>query len=316
MPCKALAAVGLSVLLAVAAGCASPTPTPVPTATATSTPIPATPTPSVYAAGLGYASAERLEGGDAEIYADSFADAKALGLGDADARDYANALVYFNAIASFNNWPTHAAEEVIAEFTAAYDEAIKINGASGREALSHAYAAQRGNEASAAAFAAAFAQTDASGVAAHVYANEYVPPGYAPEGEAGVVDEFADRLAGALARGYATSSASSVQERLNYAAEYYDGYSAVVFRAAHEQGYTNESRMRVLAEVTAALPEERTRVYASSYADARLAGRSDAEAATYAAAYEEAYTSQINAGATEEEARRHAAAFASAALGP
>lgn len=46
MPCKALAAVGLSVLLAVAAGCASPTPAP---------------TPSVYAAGLGYASAEGLE---------------------------------------------------------------------------------------------------------------------------------------------------------------------------------------------------------------------------------------------------------------
>ena len=322
MPCKALAAVGLSVLLAVAAGCASPTPTPEPTATpsptATATSAPtATPAPrlSEYAAGSAYASAERLEGEDAEIYADSFADAKALGLGDADARDYANALVYLNAISSFNNWPTHAAEEVIAAFIAAYDEAVKVNGASGLEALSWAYAAQRGNEASAAAFALAFAQTDASGVAAHVYANEYVPPGYAPEGGAGVADEFADRLAGALARGYATSSASSVQERLNYAGEYYDGYADAVFRAAHEQGYTNESRMRVLAEVIAAWPEEQAHIYASSYADARLAGRSDADAATYAAAYEEAYTSQVNAGATEDEARRHAAAFASAALG-
>ena len=322
MPCKVLAAVGLSVLLVIIVGCASPTPTPEPTAapsptaTATSAPTPqSTATPSEYAAGLAYASEERLEGGDAEIYADSFADAKALGLGDADARDYANALVYLNAITSLNNWPTHAAEEVIAAFIAAYDEAVKVNGASGREALSRAYATQRGNEASAAAFASAFAQTDASGVAAHVYANEYVPPGYAPEGGAGVADEFADRLAGALARGYATSSASNVQERLNYAAEYYDGYAGAAFRAAHEQGYTNESRMRVLAEVIAAWPEEQAHIYASSYADARLAGRSDAEAGIYAAAYEEAYISQVNDGAEEDEARRRAAAFASAALG-
>lgn len=316
MPCTALAAVGLSVLLAIIVGCASPTPTPEPTAapspTATATSAPTlqpTAPPSEYAAGLAYASAERLEGGDAEIYADAFADAKALGLGDADARDYANALVYLNAISSFNNWPTPAAEEVIAEFIAAYDEGVKVNGASGREALSRAYAAQRGNEASAAVFASAFAQTDASGVAAHVYANEYAPAHYAPE------DEFFDRLAGALARGYATSSASSVQERLNYAGEYYDGYVGAALRAAHEQGYTNESRMRVLAEVTAALPEERTHIYASSYADARLAGRSDSEAGIYAAAYEEAYISQINGGAAEDEARRRAAAFASAALG-
>ena len=231
-----------------------------------------------------------LKGGDAEIYAEAFADAKAIGLGDADARDYANALVYLNAIASFNDWPV--AEERIVEFIAAYDEAVKVNGVSGREALSQAYAAQRGDEASAAAFAAAFAQTDASGVAAHVYANEYVPPHYAPEGEAVVVDELANSLAGVLARGYATSSASSVQERLNYAGEYYDGYTEAVFRAAHEQGYTNESRMRALADVIAALPEEQTHIYASSYADAGLAGRSDEDAATYAAAYEEAYTSQ------------------------
>ena len=32
------------------------------------------------------------------------------------------------------------AEERIAEFIAAYDEAVEVNGASGREALSHAYA--------------------------------------------------------------------------------------------------------------------------------------------------------------------------------
>ena len=60
------------------------------------------------------------------------------------------------------------------------------------------------------------------------------------------------------------------------------------------------------------MPEERTHIYASSYADARLAGRSDAEAAIYAAAYEEAYMSQINDGAAEDEARRRAAAFAGA----
>ena len=39
------------------------------------------------------------------------------------------------------------------------------------------------------------------------------------------------------------------------------------------------------------------------------------EAAIYAAAYEEAYISQINDGATEEDVRRRAAALADAALG-
>ena len=73
--------------------------------------------------------------------------------------------------------------------------------------------------------------------------------------------------------------------------------------------------MRALSDVIAALPEEQAHIYASSYADAGLADRSFDEAATYAAAYEEAYTSQIGDGATEEEARRYAAALADAALG-
>ena len=62
-------------------------------------------------------------------------------------------------------------------------------------------------------------------------------------------------------------------------------------------------------------PEDRAHIYALSYADEKLAGRSDADAETYAAAYEEAYTSQINDGATEEDARLYAAAFADAKLG-
>ena len=62
-------------------------------------------------------------------------------------------------------------------------------------------------------------------------------------------------------------------------------------------------------------PEDRAHIYALSYADEKLAGRSDAEAATYAEAYEEAYTSQINDGATEDEARLYAVAFADAKLG-
>ena len=68
-------------------------------------------------------------------------------------------------------------------------------------------------------------------------------------------------------------------------------------------------------KVRAAWSEERAHIYASSYADEKLAGRSDADAATYAAAYEEAYTSQIKGGATEDEARLYAAAFADAKLG-
>ena len=77
MPCKALAAVGLSVLLAVAAGCASPTPMP---------------TPSVYAAGLGYASAEGLEGGDAAAYEEAYISQINDGATEEDARRRAAAL--------------------------------------------------------------------------------------------------------------------------------------------------------------------------------------------------------------------------------
>ena len=56
-------------------------------------------------------------------------------------------------------------------------------------------------------------------------------------------------------------------------------------------------------------------IYALTYADAKLAGREYQDAATYAAAYEEAYTSQKAQGATNEDAHLYAAAFADAKLG-
>ena len=57
------------------------------------------------------------------------------------------------------------------------------------------------------------------------------------------------------------------------------------------------------------------RLYALTYADALLAGREERDAARYAVAYEEAYTSQKEQGATDEDAHLYAAAFADAKLG-
>ena len=323
MACKALAVVCLFVALIIA-GCASPTPTPEPTATPsptpttepTPTPTPqptATPTPTH---GLTTPNEESLEGEDAKTYSSAFADARALGLGDADARDYANALVYLNAVAVAAAWPSYMAEDLIGAFIAAFDEAVKTDGAAASDAVSYAYSiAFDGDEARAAAYSKAFAQTEASGVASHFYAFYYVQE--LGRGVTSPPDEYADfhaSLAEANARGYTLSSASTVQERLAYADLYMSGYTDAILMAAHERGYAREWVARNWAEFIAGR-EERTHIYALSYADALLAGREDQDVGTYATAYEEAYTSQKEQGATDEDAHLYAAAFADAKLG-
>ena len=330
MACKASAVAGLFVLLIVA-GCASPTPTPEPTPTPSSTPTAeptptqtpqptATPTPTH---GLTTPNEESLEGEDAKTYSSAFADAKALGLGDADARDYANALVYLNAHFYFNALSgTYIAEKVIGRFIEAFDEAVKTDGAAASDAVSYAYAiAFDGDEARAAAYSKAFAQTEASGVASHVYAFYYVQE--LGRGATSPPDEYADfhaSLAEANARGYTLSSASSVQERLAYAGLYMSGYSDAILMAAHERGYTGESVAANVAAnwaevISGAGGEERAHIYALAYADALLAGLEGWDVRTYATAYEEAYTSQKEQGATDEDAHLYAAAFADAKLG-
>ena len=259
MAWKALAVVGLFVALIIA-GCAAPTPTPEPTATPSPTPQPTatvtpTPTPQPTATSSatlpaptppppGLATPEGgFEGEDAKTYSSAFADAKALGLGDADARDYANALVYLNALAVAAAWDAFIAENVIGRFIEAFDEAVRTDGAAASDAVSYAYAiAFDGDEARAAAYSKAFAQTEASGVASHLYAVYYVQE--LGRGVTSPPDEYADfqaSLAGANARGYTLSSASSVQERLAYADLYMSGYTDAILMAAHERGYTGES---------------------------------------------------------------------------
>ena len=307
MPRKALAVVGLFVALIVA-GCASPTPTPEPMAapspTPTTEPTP-TPTPTTApqptanqdsrlaerAAALGYAREEGLEGEDAETYASAFADAMALGLDDAGSRRYANALVYLNALAVAAAWSAFTAENVIGAFIAAFNEAVKTDVAAASYAVSYAYAIALDNdETCAAEYSRGFAQTEASGVASHVYAVNYVQPCGLRDR---ALDAFAASLAEASARGYALSSASSVRERLAYADWYMSGYNEAILTAAHERSYTREALAYNWANVMAG-EETRAHTYA----------------ATYAMAYEEAYTSQAEGGATEEDAHLHAAAHA------
>lgn len=372
-------------------------------------------------AGLGYAGADGLEDGDAEIYAGAFADAKALGIGNADARAYASGVVYHaaagpidnyfpEAAASLNNIPL-SEEEVQAallDYSTAFEAAVI-----GDVPLPIADALGRASEAArrnfwwpfsfvdapintfAENYALAFTQTDAAGVEAHGYASIYA--GYIHSGDS---DDSAANLANADVRGYERSRATSVRQRLDYAIAYRRGYGQAVWRAKPEQGYTDESHIYawagayadaygrglseannngwdnpILAAYDYALvfahlkvdmkfpdqdaylgadslfrgrryaserasgddvyrsyawgyysgyfdkkvrdgwSEERAHIYALSYADAKLAGREDQDAATYATAYEEAYTSRKEQGATDEDAHLYAAAFADAKLG-
>lgn len=368
-----------------------------------------TPRPPEYTAGLGYAGAEGLEDVDAETYAGAFADAKALGLGNADARAYASGVVYHSAVAARNGFPAEDDKAALADYAAAFARAV-----GGDSPLPLADALGRASEAARRngwwpfssendstetsfeeTYAVAFAQTDATGITAHGYASVYA--GYIYSGN---MEEEAANLADASVRGYERSRSKNVLQRINYGVAYRRGYEEAVWRAEPEQGYTEEHQIYVWAaayadaygrglsraesrgwdnpgyaayeyarifalgkvdlgfsdqdaylnadsyfrgvhyatekglaeeahdsyawnyyriyfnqKVLAGWSEERAHIYASSYADAKLAGRSDADAATYATAYEEAYTSQINDGATEDEARLYAAAFADAKLG-
>ena len=387
---------------------ATPTATPRPTATPTpaGTPTP-TPRPPEYTAGLGYASADGLEDGDAETYAGAFADAKALGLGNADARAYASGVVYHAATAAINSSSEEEDRAALADYAAAFETAVTSDSPLPLpDALGRASEAARRNgwwpfsstedppeTPFAETYALAFAQTDADGVAAHGYASVYA--GYVYNG----ISDEADASANAFVRGYERSRSDSVRKRLDYASAYRQGYEQAVWRAEPEQGYTEESQIyawaaayadaygrglnaaignrwdnpesaaynyaRIFAFVkvdrgnsgqnayrnadsyfrgfhyasergltgdvhddytfdyyiayfdkdAVGWPEERAHIYALTYADAKLAGREDQDAATYATAYEEAYTSQKEQGATDEDAHLYAAAFADAKLG-
>lgn len=232
---------------------ATPTATPRPTATPTpaGTPTP-TPRPPEYTAGLGYAGADGLEDGDAEIYAGAFADAKALGIGNADARAYASGVVYHSASAAINSFSEEEDRAALVDYAAAFETAV-----TGDSPLQLPDALGRASEAArlngwwpfsstedspetpfAETYATAYAQTDATGVAAHGYASVYA--GYTYNGES--VDE-ATNLADAFTRGYERSRSDSVRERLDYALAYRRGYEEAVWRAEPERGYTDESQI-------------------------------------------------------------------------
>ena len=214
-----------------------PTATPTPAATPTPTPIPATPTPTPrppeYTAGLGYAGADGLEDGDAEIYADAFADAKVLGLGNDDARAYASGVVYHTALVADDSYADLDGQTALADYAAAFKEAVTVDSPLPLpDALARASEAARrnsywpfGSESDSAdasfaeIYATAYAQTDATGVAAHGYASVYAGERYTGTS----VDEATD-LADAFARGYERSISDSVRERLDYALAYRQGY--------------------------------------------------------------------------------------------
>ena len=286
---------------------------------------------------------------------------------------------------------------VLSLYDVTFEQSVKSGNVSVVQALGQANSAIRSidDEAHAAAYSRALAQTEASGVAAHGYADEY-----ALGLHNGIPEDEAAKRAGAFVRGYKRSDSTSIQRRYAYAEAYRLGYVEAAWRAEPEQGYTEEYQiyawaaayadayarglskartagwddpadaavdyavlfaygkvdsgftnrnayanadayfrgLRYAAErgltddahdsyafdyylvyfnnkVRLSWTEERAHIYALTYADAILAGREKQDAATYATAYEEAYTSQKEQGATDEDAHLYAAAFADAKLG-
>ena len=159
--------------------------------------------------GLGNARAEELEGAQAETYARAFADAKELGLGNSDARDYASGLLLHATRAEYSGNEL-AGDAVIQDYAAAFAQpldgsVVSALGSAGetvrRNAIEWPFDQKTVSEESFAEhYASAFTLTGEDGVAAHLYASIYAGNRYLQ-----AADERATELAEAAIRGYEQS---------------------------------------------------------------------------------------------------------------
>ncbi len=208
-----------------------PTATPRPEPTATPTPV-----PEGYEEGVAYAAGEDLTGVDVGTFAGAFASAKALGLDDDDAQDYAAGYLYhfYVSISIDVHFPDDL-PNFMPDYEAAFAEAIG-GLAPIALALGRASEAARKNsehwpfieDASATTFATdyaeAFARSDASRVGAHAYASVFA--GYRVDDEVSMEEEA--ELSDVFVEGYERSGPyggyAATRQRLLYAIAYRHGY--------------------------------------------------------------------------------------------
>ncbi len=199
--------------------------------TATPTPI-----PEGYEQGIAYAADEDLTGENVDIFAGAYAAAKALGLPDDDAQDYAAGYLYHFYVGT--GIDVHVPEDspnFTTDYAAAFAEAVG-DSVPVASALGHASEAARQNaerwpfseDASATTFATDYAEaltrSDASRVGAHAYASVFA--GYLIDDE--YSDEEGVELSNIFVDGYERSRPygghGATRQRLLYAIAYRHGY--------------------------------------------------------------------------------------------
>lgn len=222
-----------------------------PTAAPTREPEP-TPLPEGYTEGIAYAAAEDLKADDADLFAGAFAAAKALGLDDVAAQDYAVGYLYHFYVGTsvdvhFPEDSPNFMTDYAAAFAEAVGDAVPLALALGRASEAARANAERwpfidvdaAETSFVADYAEAFARSRASRVAAHAYASVYA--GYIAEDEY-TYDEGA-KLSDIFAQGYERSGPyggyASTRLRILYAIAYRHGYESALWRVEREQ--TDES---------------------------------------------------------------------------
>ncbi|MCY4450172.1 MAG: hypothetical protein OXE02_15150 [Chloroflexi bacterium] len=216
-----------------------PTATPTPGPTATPTPAPTvtpTPLPEGFSEGVAYAADEHVTGKDADIFAGAFAAAKALGLPDDDAQDYAaGSLYHFYVGTSIDVHVPEDSPNFMTDYAAAFAEAVgdsvPVASALGRASEAARQNSERwpfSEDASATTFATdyteAFTHSGASRVGAHAYASVFA--GYRIDDEyshdEGV--ELSDIYVEGYERSRPYGGHVATRQRLLYAIAYRHGY--------------------------------------------------------------------------------------------
>lgn len=283
----------------------TPTPTPSPTAiplpTATSTPRPPTPTPTPsidpadVAAGLGYARAEGLEGSDADTYARHYAQAVALGLPSAYARDYTAGLMYHVAIMdgaltaaayleAFQQAPEGSPAETLARVSEAVRRGTDWWPFSEGEGIGESYAGY---------YAEKLVEYE-GGISGHLRASVYAGRRYL-----GLDDTEATDWVRVAWRGYDVREPFA--KRIDLVGARLEGYDEALWRAEPEQGYTEASKVDLWAAIYA-------KAYVQALARAKGSGWDQAQWAAYR--YAILYTSaKVDRGFSDQDAYLNADAF-------
>lgn len=196
-----------------------------------------TPLPEGYSEGIAYAADEDLTERDAGTFAGAFAAAKALGLSDDDAQDYAAGYLYHFYVGTSIDVHTPAdSPNFITDYEAAFAAAVG-DSAPTALALGRASEAARANserwpfidvDAAETSFAAdygdAYARSESSRVGAHAYASVFA--GYRIDGD--YSDDEGVELSDIFLEGYERSGPyggyAATRQRLLYAIAYRHGY--------------------------------------------------------------------------------------------